>query len=144
MSAEENQHIVRRFVEEGWNAGNMDVLDELLAPDFVNHDPANPASSDAQGMKQEVAAQHSAFPDMHVSTEDMVAQGDRVAKRSTFRGTHTGEWHGIPATGKQITVSTLSLYRIEGGKIQEIWWGYDVFGVLQQMGVIPEPAQTRG
>ena len=139
MSTAENKTIVRRLLEEGFNAANLAVFDEMLAPDFANHDPANPAARDREGLKLHWAALCAGFPDQHSVAEDLIAEGDRVVKRATFRATHTGAFNGIPPTGRRITLQVLSLYRIVDGRVREIWWGYDNLGVLQQLGVIAQP-----
>lgn len=142
MAAEENKSIVRRWVDEAYNPGNVGLMDELFAADFVNHDPANPMVRDLEGLKQDVRTQQEAFPDRHTSIDELLADGDKVIKRFTFRGTQSGEWNGIPATGKQVTLQGIDILRIENGQITEIWWGYDALGVLQQLGVIPQAEQV--
>ena len=138
MSTAENKTIVRRLLEDGFNAGNFAVFDELLAPDFVNHDPANPTARDRDGLKQYWAALCAGFPDQHTVAEELLADGDKVVKRAAFRATHTGTFNGLPPTGKQVTNASISIYRIVDGRITAIWWGYDNLGVLQQLGVIPQ------
>lgn len=135
-----NRAIVHRFVEEAYNAGNLALLDDLCAVDFVNHDPAQPAVRDLQALKQLWLAQRAAFPDVRTTIEDVIAEGDRVVKRFTVRGTHTGEFNGIAPTGRQFTLEGIDILRISEGKIQEIWYGYDTLGLLQQLGVMPQPA----
>ena len=98
MSADENKTIVRRYVEEGFNDGNLAVIDELFAADFVNYDPAAPQVRDLQALKQSIIAYHAAFPDIRTTIEDLVVEGDRVAKRFTMRGIRRGEFNGIPPT----------------------------------------------
>ena len=142
MSTETNKAIVHRYVEEGYNACNMAVIDELFAADFVNHDPAQPAVRDLQGLKQLIRGQRAAFPDVRTTIEDLVAEGDTVVKRFTVRGTHTGDFNGIPPTGKQFTLEGIDILRLVDGKIQEIWIGYDMLGMLQQLGVMPQPEEA--
>lgn len=142
MSTEANKALVRRFLETFFNQGNWALAGELCAPNFVNHDPAAPWASDRAGMVQNFQINHAGFPDSYTTAEDIIAEGDKVVKRWIFTGTHTGEWHGIPPTGKQVTLSGFSMYRISDGKIQEIWWGYDTLGLLQQLGVTPIPEQA--
>ena len=139
MTTETNKAIVHRYVEEGYNAGNMAVIDELFAADFVVHDPAQPAVRDLQAFKQVIMAQRAAFPDVRTTIEDLVTEGDKVVKRFTVRGTHTGDFNGIPATGKQFTLEGIDILRLAGGKIREIWFAYDTLGMLQQLGVVPVP-----
>ena len=138
MSTAENKTIVRRFLEDGFNAGNFAVFDEMLAPDFVNHDPANPTVRDRDGLKQYWAALRAGFPDQHTVAEELLADGDKVVKRATFRGTHSGTFNGLPPTGQRVTIALISIYRIVDGRITAIWWGYDNLSVLQQLGVVPQ------
>ncbi len=144
MSLEENKAIERRFFEEVVNKGNLAVLDELLAPDFVDHSAPPGIAADREGAKQFFAMAHSAFPDFHSTLEDMFAEGDKVVQRFTARGTHKGEWMGIAPTGKQITIPGIAIHRITGGKIVENWVVMDMLGALQQLGVVPSPGQAGG
>ncbi len=139
MSAEENKAVVRRSVEEGWNAGNMDVIGECYAAMYVHHDPSQPQVRDYQGLLNWSAGMASTLPDAHTTIEDLIAEGDKVVKRWTVRGTHQGELMGIPPTGKPVTRAGVTIYRLEGGQIVEGWWTYDSLGLLQQLGVIPAP-----
>jgi len=139
MSIEQNKAIVLRLLEEGFNANDPAVFDQLLAEDFVNHDPAQPTATDREGLKRYWATVCAAFPDGHTTAEDLIGEGEKVVKRSSWRGTHTGELQGIPPTGKQVTLDTVSTYRIADGKVREIWWGYDNLGLLRQLGVLPQP-----
>jgi len=140
MATAENKAIVLRLLEQGFNANDPAVFDELLAEDFVNHDPSQPAAADRETLKQFWAALCDALPDQHTAVEDLVGEGDKVVKRAVWRGTQAGELMGIPPTGKQVTMSTVSIYRIADGKVREMWWGYDSLGLLRQLGVLPEPA----
>jgi steroid delta-isomerase-like uncharacterized protein len=139
MSTEELKAIVRRDVEEFWNARNLAKVDEFFAPTYANHEPNAPQVRDLAAFKQYAAALFAAFPDLHVTIEDMVAEGDQVAKRYSITGTHRGEWLGLPPTGKPATITGITIYRIADGKIVECWWSYDALGMLQQLGVIPVP-----
>ncbi|MBA3943839.1 MAG: ester cyclase [Herpetosiphonaceae bacterium] len=135
MSTETNLAIVHRYVEEGLNAGNMAVIDELCAVSCVNHDPTQPSVHDRGALKQFWLALRAAFPDQRTTIQDLVAEEDRVVTRFTWRGTHTGDFYGISATGRQVTFDGIDIVRLADGEIQEIWWGYDMLGVLQQLGV---------
>lgn len=137
MSPEENKAIVRRSVDEFWNTGNLAAIDELYAPSYVGHDPSGLHAGDLDGFKQSARAIFTGVPDLQVTIDDMVAEGDRVVKRWTARGTHKGEYMGIPATGNQITVTGIDVYRIAGDKIEECWSNSDALGMMQQLGVIP-------
>lgn len=138
MSTAENKTIVRHLLEDGFNAGTLAVFDEMLAPAFANHDPANPTVRDREGLKQFWAALCAGFPDQHTVAEELLADGDKVVKRATWRGTHTGTFNGLPPTGRPVTNGVLSIYRIADGRVTDIWWGYDNLSLLQQLGVIPQ------
>ena len=139
MSTEANKALVQRLLDEGFNGGNMALFDELLAPDFVNHDPSAPAAVDREGLKQWWTAIRAGFPDVHIEIEALIGEGDMVVKRVTGRGTMTREFHGHPATGKSFVNPTISIYRIVGGQVKELWWGYDNLNLLMQLGLIPQP-----
>jgi steroid delta-isomerase-like uncharacterized protein len=141
MSTEENKAIDRRLTEEGWNQGNTAVFDELIAADFIGHNPDWPIHG-LEGYKQFYAATRSAFPDMRFSIEDQIAEGDRVVLRLTGTGTHQGELRGIPPSGKRITMTGMVIFRSAGGRVAEGWYNYDTLGLLQQIGAIPAPGQA--
>lgn len=145
MSTEENKVTVRRTIEEGWNQGSVAVFDELNAPAFINHDPGTPDVRSKEDYKRWVTETRSAFPNLQITIEDLVAEEDQVAMRLTFRGTHTGDLVTpipLPATGKQITISGITIVRLAGGKAVEVWSQEDTMGFLQQLGVIPAPGQA--
>jgi steroid delta-isomerase-like uncharacterized protein len=139
-TSEENKAIVGRVWEEIFIRGNLDKADEFFAPDYVNHDPA--AREDRHGpeeLRQFLSMYRNAFPDMQFTIEDVIAEGDEVVVRWTLRGTHQGELIGIPPTDNQVTVTGMSIERVSGDKIVETWDNYDALGLMQQLGVIPEP-----
>ena len=139
MSAEESKTIVRRFWGV-WEEGNIDLVDELLAPDYINHTPASPDQpTGPEGVKGVVAMFRSAIPDLRVVVEDMVAEGDKVAVRYTLEGTHEGELFGVPPTGQRLSIKSISVERVSGGKIREHWRITDTLDMMQQLGVIPVP-----
>lgn len=142
MAADENKAVARRYVEEGFNADSMEALDELFAPNFVNHDPGVPAVRDLEGLKENMRLMRQAFPDIQTSIDALLADGDYVTKRFTVRGTHQGEFNGIPPTGNQIECQGIDVLRISEGKIQEIWMSFNYLGVLQQLGVLPQPERV--
>jgi steroid delta-isomerase-like uncharacterized protein len=145
MSTEENKAIVRRFLEGIFSQGNPDVVDELAGPDFVVHDPSSEAGQvAAEGVKESIAWSHSAFPDLRVTIEDQVAEGDKVATRWRVRGTHQGEMMGVSATGKQVTFTGTQTDYISGGKIVESWSNWDTLGMLGQIGAGPVPERQTG
>jgi predicted ester cyclase len=140
VSAEENKAVVRRFLEGIFSQGNPDVVDELADPDFVVHDPSSEAGDvDAQGVKESIAWSHNAFPELRVTIEDQVAEGDKVATRWRVSGTHQGEMMGATPTGNQVTFAGTQTDYLSGGKIVESWSNWDTLGMLRQIGAIPAP-----
>lgn len=144
MSGEENKALVRRYIEEVYNKGNVAAIDELLTPDFVHHSLPPEVGRDRESYKQFASMHRAAFPDFRLKVEDMVAEGDKVVLRFNWSGTHKGEFMGIPPTGKQVTVRAICIHRVEGGKIVEQWAELDSMGMMQQLGVVPPPGQARG
>lgn len=136
--SEQNKTIVRRAFEEVYNRGNLDIVDELVSSDFVVH-----ASSEdihgPTGLKLYVTALRQAFPDLHLTIDDQVAEGDRVVTRWTARGTHTGTFQGTPPTGKHGTMTGIDIDRVIDGRAVECWTNTDELGLLQQLGVVPTP-----
>ena len=134
MSRDENKAIVQRILSEFWIGGNLAVLDELLAPDCINHEQSNPEQRGKAACKQWAndvrLVNRRGFPDYDITSEDIVAEGDKVVKRWVFQGTHSGEFAGIPPTGKRVTMRGITLYRLTQGRVSEIYWNYDVFGLL--------------
>ncbi|MDQ3912259.1 MAG: ester cyclase [Actinomycetota bacterium] len=141
MSAEENKALVRRFVEEFWNEGNMSAADELMAPDAQIHLPTGEVVNPHEA-KSFAARWRESFPDWHSTFEELVAEGDRVAERWTGRGTHRGELQGIPATDNRVEAPGSVFYRIVDGKIVELWGQLDMMGLMQQLGVVPDTERT--
>lgn len=144
MSTEENKAIVRRWIEDFWNKDSPDSIDKLCTTNFVLHGAPPGVAPEFEGMKRAHAMHHAGFPDMHFTIEDMIAEGDKIATRSTFRGTHKGEWAGIPPTGKQVTIAGIEITRLEGGKYAETWLNMDMLGAMQQLGVVPPSEQAGG
>ena len=145
MSTEENKATVRRAIEEGWNQGHAAVFDELNAPNFIYHDPGAPDVRTREDYKRWVTESRRAFPDLHLTIEDMIAEGDQVVMRWTFRGTNTGALVTpipLPATGKQVTGAGITIVRMAFEKAVEAWNQGDNLGELQQLGVIPAPGQA--
>ena len=136
MSTENNKALARRANEEGLNQQNPALVDELCAPNFVFHN-ASRTIQGLQAYKQFLSQFFTAFPDAHFTTEDLIAEGDTVAVRRTFRGTHTRSLMGIPATGRQVTITDMAILRVADGKFVEAWNNADDLGLLQQLGVIP-------
>ena len=144
MSLQQNKEIVRRVLEEFWHNGDERILDELFAPDYINHELSNPEVKGLDAYKKwarGVRAMWSAgIPDWRVTIEDLTAEDDRVAKRWVLRGTNTGGLLGTPPTGKPVEMRAMTLYRITNGKVREIHWNFDLYGLLQQVGAIPAHA----
>ena len=140
MSLEQNKALLNRFVEELFNRGNLSVVDELAAPDFVDREelPAG-LPGNREGVKQLTAAFRRAFPDFKATIDDIIAEGDRVVVRSTWTGTQRGEFMGIPPTGKSISFGVIDIVRIAGGKVVEHWGQMDSMRMMQQLGAIPAP-----
>jgi steroid delta-isomerase-like uncharacterized protein len=137
MSVEENKALARRVLDEMFNKGNLDVADELLAPDYVDHDPAMAEDIHGpEGFKEYVGAYRSAFSDLHLEIEDQIAEGDKVVTRWTGTGTHDGELAGIPPTGNRVTLPGMEIVRISDGKLVEGWEGYDMANLMRQLGVM--------
>ena len=143
MSAE-NKAIVRRFMEDGWNKGDLSVIEACVTPDFVDHDPANPPhlGKGIAGAKQVVNLYRSAFPDLHFTIEDLIAEGDKVVVRYRATGTHKGELMGLAPTNRRATVTAILISRIAGGKIAEQWSNWDTAGLLQQLGAASTSAKS--
>jgi predicted ester cyclase len=137
MTAETNKAIIRRIVEEIQNHDNLALIDELLAPTFVNHTPAPGLSPDREGIKQLLSMFRAAFPDGVMTIEDMIAEGDKVVSRKTYRGTHQGEFLGIPPTDRHVSVGLIDMMRLVDSKVVEHWNVGDDLSMLQQLGVLP-------
>jgi steroid delta-isomerase-like uncharacterized protein len=143
MSAEENKDLARRSWEMLVNQQNPDAIDELYTPNFVWHEP----DEDIQGPEEArrfLGMYLSAFPDMRVSVEDEIAEGDKVVTRWTIRGTHRGELMGMAPTDEQVEIKGITIHRIEGGRIAEEWERYDNLSVMQQLGAISDEAGQAG
>jgi predicted ester cyclase len=139
--AEANKALVRNYVEKVINAHNPNALDDMASPNYKRY-PSATATLTIEVAKQRLAGLFAAFPDAHVTINDMTAEGDLVMYRSTIQGTHQGVFQGIAPTGKQVTIAEFVVIRIENGKIVEHWGGPDTFSLLQQIGaVISPPAQ---
>jgi steroid delta-isomerase-like uncharacterized protein len=137
--SEENKALVRRYFEEIWDKGNLDLIDELFTTNFVRHGPTTTEGEvrGLEGFKSLVSMYRSAIPDLRVPIEDLVAEGDRVVTRWTARGTHQGELMGNAPTGNQASVTGITIDRISGSKIEEEWIDYDTLSLMQQIGAVP-------
>jgi predicted ester cyclase len=137
MSAEDNKATNRRFYEEVINQKHLAVVDEIAGANYVNHSFPPGLPPGREGLKAFVGAFHAAFPDGQLSIDQMIGEGETVATRLTFRGTHTGDFLGIAPTGKQVAVPALDMARFADGKMVEHWGGPDQMSLMQQLGVIP-------
>jgi steroid delta-isomerase-like uncharacterized protein len=145
MSTTANKEIVRRFYEEVFNQRNVDAIDELVHPEFVNHDPTPVASRDPESMKQFIHTMTQAFPDHHHAIEDLIAEGDKVVMRCTLTATHHGLFPGfleMPPTGKSICQRQIHILRVRDGKVAEHRVVRDDLMMMQQLGLIPQPELT--
>ncbi len=133
---EEGENLVRRMYEEAWNEGKLEVIDELCAPDYIGVGPYG-GEHGPNSVKLGVANRRSAFPDIHVTIEDIISSEDKVVARLTFRGTHKGEFQGIQPTNKEVKWSGIWIYRVANGKFIERWHNYDLLGLMRQLGAIP-------
>jgi predicted ester cyclase len=152
-AAEERRaNAVRRYFDEVWSQGRLEVLDELLAPNYVNHTPSTPNPPPGpDGLKPIVSAFREAFPDLRFTVEEMLVEGDQVAARVRMEGTHEGPLFGIPATHARVNVVQINLERFQGDQIVEHWRVTDELKLMRQLGVVPRPpeialssARTRG
>lgn len=142
-STEANKELFYRL-SECWNQGTVTLLENILASNYIHHDPDRPDVRSREDYKRWLTESHSLFPDLHLTVEDLVAEADKVVTRWTFRGTNTGDFETptpSPATGKQVTVSGMNIFRFAEGKIVEEWFQEDTMGMLQQLGFIPTAEQ---
>lgn len=136
MSTENNKAVTHQFLEELFNKRNLAIVDALCATNVINHG-LGPEASGIEGTKRSASMYLAAFPDLHFTFEDFIAEGDQVVVRWTSSGTQKGELMGIPPGDKQVSVMGIEIYRFEGGKIVEHWLESDMLGLLQQLGVVP-------
>jgi predicted ester cyclase len=137
MSTEDNKATSRRFYEEVINQKQLAVVDEVAGDDYHSHDFPPGLPPGREGLKIFISVFHAAFPDGHLTIDQMIAEGDTIATRLTFHGTQTGEFQGIAPTGKKVTIPALDMARFESGKLVEHWGGPNQMSLLQQLGVIP-------
>ena len=142
MSTEENKVRVRRFYEKVFNQKNLAAIDDFVAPNVIDHSLPPGAPGGIEGVRLTIGMFVTAFPDLHLTVEDLIAEGDRVVARWPLRGTHQGASLGMPPTGKQFTMPGVSLLRLESGTAVEAWIVQDQLSMLQQLGLVPAPAQA--
>ena len=142
MSADANRKLFQRYFDEVANKDKLDLLDETFATDYPHHDPANPDPRPVvgpQGVKDHLTSLKGAFPDLVFDVEDTIADDEQIVLRWTARGTNTGDYFGMPPTGKSIEITGMNTWRTRDGKAIEGWVNRDDIGLLQQLGVIPAP-----
>ncbi len=139
MSAEQNKTLMRRFYDEVVNRGNLDMIDELASPDFVDHEASSGLAGGREDVKQFLSMLRIAFPDLRMNVEDLIAEGDKVVARATMTGTHQGEFAGIAATGKTVNVAAIDIVRFADGKLAEHWGVTDAASLMEQLGALPTP-----
>ena len=136
MSTDQNKAIIRKMFEDVMNNRNFSALNELIAPEFVNHGmPVNKPGPD--GFKEILTLFLDAFPDMKISIEQLLAEGDMVATRGSWTGTNKGSFMGMPASGKEAKVTYQDMWKIENGKCVENWVDMDIAGLMRQLGAMP-------
>jgi steroid delta-isomerase-like uncharacterized protein len=140
MSAKENKAIFRRYVEEGWAKGNVEVSDEVFADRYVAHQPdGSEEERGPEDVKRFLRQYREAFPDLQITIEDQIAEGDKVVTRWSSRGTHRGEFRGIAPTSNEVRLTGMGIFRFSEGKVVESWDNFDQLGMLRQLGAISEP-----
>ena len=137
MSTETNKAIILRMVQQVWNEGRIDLVEEFFEEDYVEFIVGQPPRTGYELVRQAVELVRNTYPDFVLSIDEQVAEGDSIAARWTLTGTHEGEFYGIPPTGKQIKQSGATFYRLSNGRIAEVWFLADMMGLMQQLGVIP-------
>jgi steroid delta-isomerase-like uncharacterized protein len=141
--SEENEALVRRYFEEIWDKGNLELIEELFTTNFVRHGPVGTEGEvrGLEGFKDLVSSYRSGLPDLRITIEDLIAQGERVVTRWRAYGTHQGELLGNAPTGNEASVTGILVDRVSGGKIEEEWAAYDTLHFMQQIGAIAAPGQ---
>ncbi|HLV93869.1 MAG TPA: ester cyclase [Candidatus Acidoferrales bacterium] len=142
--SEGNKNAVRHVFDEVWNKNNVALIEQLFAPTYTHHDPSSPdVGRGPEGYKKLVAMYRGAFPDLRFTYDDLVAEGETVSVRWSTRATHKGDLHGIKPTGKEMSISGISVCHFAGGKIVDEWVNWDSLGMLQQLGVVPQLASAK-
>ena len=136
-NTEANKALVRRFFDEVMNEGNLDLVDEIFAPEYVNRHAHPGQQPGPDGVRQLVTNVRRAFPDLVETVDDLVAEGDRVGLRLTLRGTHLGAFRGAEATGKRVEVMGMAIVRVEDDRIAEGWFFFDREAMWEQLGIDP-------
>jgi len=142
VSAEDNKAVIRRLIEEVYNEGNLDVVDELVAPEIFNHAAVPEHQHGIDGIKHVMEWVREFSSDVHYDMDDIIAEGEKVAVRMTHSGTHTGTVRGTPPTGKRFSVDYVHWFRLPDGKVAELWAVRDDLTRLEQLGLIPVPGES--
>jgi steroid delta-isomerase-like uncharacterized protein len=129
-----NKVVYRRFIDEIFNEGRLEKLDEVLAPSYIYHDAPEGTMPGTEGVKKVVTMFRAAFPDLKITIDDQVSEGDKVCSRTTMRGTHQGAIFGVPPTGKSVTMHGITMVRIADGRVFESWVKNDLMGLMRQLG----------
>ncbi len=140
MSTEENKALIRRSFSEVYNQGNLDLVDEIYDKDFISQTPPDILKG-PESIKQYASMLRSAFPDLQLTVEDQIAEGEKVVTRFTFTGTHKGEYMGVASTGKLVRGTGITIHRVANGKMVESWDNFDALGMMQQMEAVLLPGQ---
>jgi steroid delta-isomerase-like uncharacterized protein len=139
MTTEQNKTLVRQFIEEFLNQGNVDLVKEIIASEYVEHEQLPPGVPQGrEGVEMITTMLHTGFPDFRATIEDIIAEDDRVMVRMTWSGTQTGEFMGMPPSGKAMSIAIVDIFRLAEGKIVEHWGVMDMMGMMQQLGAMPE------
>ena len=140
MSTEENKAIFQKLIQLQ-ESGDLNTVDQVIAANWVNHDPSLPPLQGYEGFKQLTMLFRTAFPGFQTEIEDMLAEGDKVAARMHIRMTNSGSFQGMPPTGKAVDVTATGIFRIVDGRVTDNWVNLDMLGLLQQLGVVSAPGQ---
>jgi len=142
--SENNKAIIRRLIEEFWNKGNQSLTDQLFTPNYTHHDSSTPDFGHGpESERKRATLYRTAFPDIHLTVEDIIAEGETVMTRWSCRGTHKGDLNGIAPTGKQFNITGVTIARLSNGKLVEGYVNWDALGLMQQLGVVPDLAKAK-
>ena len=142
--SKQNKTIVRRFLDQVYNNARPEVIDELLADDFVDHTAQPDQAPGAAGTRQVYGMFRTAFPDLRVDIHDLVAENDLVVVRATFTGTSRGPLMGAPPTGKPVQIASMVIVRLRDGRFVERWEQMDLLGLMLQLGIVAQPGEAGG
>ncbi len=143
MSSEENKAIFRRYVEEVGNEGRLELADEIFDRYLAHQADGSVLERGPEDVKRFMGEFRQAFPDFHSTVEDQIAEGEKVVTRWTMRGTHEGEFRGMPPTGNKLEITGIGIFRFSEGKVVESWDNFDQLGMMRQLGAIPSSGQSQ-